>query len=96
MAFFNDLGKKIGSAAQGAAEKAKDLAEIARLNSEVSSQEKLIAQAYIEIGKKYFEAEKDNPDSPIAEQCGRITGSMLAIEELKVKIAAVKANPAEE
>lgn len=92
MAFFNDLGKKIGSAAQGAAEKAKDLAEIAKLSSEIGTQEKNITQAYIEIGKKYFEVEKDNPDSLIAEECNKIVSATAAIEELRDKIAAIKAN----
>ncbi len=64
MAFFNDLGKKIGTAAQGAAEKAKELAEIAKLNSEISSLEKSITLSYTEIGKTYFESQKNDPQSP--------------------------------
>ena len=42
MAFFNDIGKKIGSAAGATAAKAKDLAETTKLNSQVSDQEKQI------------------------------------------------------
>ena len=90
MTFINKLGKKIGNVAGNAADKAKDLAEITKLNASISSEEKQINQYYLEIGKIMFEHEKDNPNSPVAEQIGKILASQQTIAEIKAKIAEIK------
>jgi len=90
MAFFNDIGKKIGSAAGATAAKAKDLAETTKLNSQVSDQEKQIEKLYTEIGKKVFELDKENPESPVSELCGKVIAAQLIIAGLKQKIDDIK------
>ncbi|MDO4540179.1 MAG: zinc ribbon domain-containing protein [Syntrophomonadaceae bacterium] len=101
MAFFNDLGKKIGNAAATAAEKtkeaaataadkAKDTVEITKLNNAISAEEKNIAQFYSEIGKIFYDLEKNNPASPAAEQCTAISDAVDRIQEMKDKIVAIK------
>lgn len=90
MAFFNDLGKKIGSAAGATAAKAKDLAETTKLNSQISDQEKQIEKFYTEIGREIFPLHKENPESPVNEQCTKITAALLTIAELKQKIEEIK------
>jgi len=92
MTFINKLGKKIGNVAGNAADKAKDLAEITKLNASISSEEKQINQYYLEIGKVMFEHEKDNPNSPIAEQIRKVLASQQTITEIKAKIAEIKAD----
>jgi uncharacterized small protein (DUF1192 family) len=95
MAFFNDLGKKIGTAAGAAADKAKEVAEVTKLNSRISSEEKQIEKLYTEIGKAIFELQKDDSASPVAELCTKITTLQKNIEELKQQIEDVK-NPKEQ
>jgi len=90
MAFFNDIGKKIGSAAGATAAKAKDLAETTKLNSQVSDQEKQIEKLYTEIGKKVFELDRDNLESPVSELCGKVIAGQLTIAGLKQKIDDIK------
>ena len=90
MAFFDKIGKKIGDVAGTAADKAKDLAETTKLNAAISSEEKQIDQYYLEIGKVMYEREKDNPDSPVAEQIKKILTSQQSIAEFKNKIAEIK------
>jgi len=90
MAFFNDIGKKIGSAAGATAAKAKDLAEVTKLNSQISDQEKQIDKLYLEIGKQIFELEKENPESPVNELCGKIIAAQKTIAEIKQKIEEIK------
>ena len=90
MAFFDKIGKKIGDATESAVDKAKDLAEVTKLNSAVSSEEKQIKQYYLEIGKIFFELDKENPDSPAAELCSKILVSQQRIEELKQRIQDIK------
>lgn len=90
MTFLKNLGEKIGSAAGSAAAKAKEMAEIAKLNSAIGTEEKHINQAYLEIGKLVFELDKDNPESPVAEHCNKILAAQQSIAELRQKIAALK------
>jgi Na+/phosphate symporter len=90
MAFLNKIGKAIGDAAGTATEKAKDFAETTKLNNAISGEEKQINQYFLEIGKYVFEQERNNPESPVAEACGKIIASLRNIEELKRKIAEIK------
>lgn len=90
MAFFNKIGKKIGDVAGSAADKAKDLAETTKLNNAISSEEKQINQYYLEIGKTIFELEKNNSDSPVAEQIKKILTSQHTIAEIRNRIAEIK------
>ncbi len=91
MAFFNDLKSKVSTAASGAADKAKELAEIAKLKGEIDTQEGEMNAAFLEIGKRMYETEKDNSESAVADLCGKITAASAAIAELKEKIEALRA-----
>ncbi|HWP80490.1 MAG TPA: zinc ribbon domain-containing protein [Candidatus Acidoferrum sp.] len=90
MSLFNELGKKLGGAAEVAADKAKDLAEITKLTYEISAAEKRIEDDYAEIGKIVFPLEKDNPDSPVAALCQKIVLTMQAVDSLNARIAQIK------
>ena len=90
MAFLNNLGKKIGSAAEATASKAKEVAEVKRLNFKINDEEKQIARLYSEIGKRIFEQDKGNPQSPVADLCDKILASQANIEQLKVMIEEMK------
>ena len=90
MAFFENLGKKIGSVAETAADKANEFAEVTKLNNSISSEQKQIDGLFIEIGKLIFEREKDDPDSPIAELCRKILINQNNIAEFQSKIDQIK------
>ena len=90
MSFLNDLGKKIGGVAEVAADKAKDLAEITKLNCEITATQKQIDNGYMEIGKRVFLQEKDNPESPVAELCRNIIAAQQTIADIEAKIQLVK------
>lgn len=91
MAFLDNLSKKIGDVAEAATDKAKELAELTKLNSGISSEQRQIDALYMEIGKIMFVKEKTNPDSDVAEQCGKIIESEKTIAELTAKISSIKA-----
>ena len=61
MEFFDDLSAKLSQASQSAVQKTKDMAEVMRLNGQISERERKIEQSYREIGKLYYEnfADKD-------------------------------------
>lgn len=90
MAFFENLGKKISDVAESTADKAKDLAETAKLNLLVSAEEKKINQYFNEIGQLIFEQDKDNPDSPASGLIKKIVESEKIILDVKQKIALIK------
>ncbi len=91
MAFFNELGKRLGGVAEAAADKAKTLAEIAKLNSDISAEERQIESLYLEIGELVFASEKDNTNSPVVEQCQEILICQKNIAALSARIEQVKA-----
>ena len=51
MAFFNEISKKLTSTGQEAVQKAKDVAEITKVNSQIAEIEKKIEEIKLEIGK---------------------------------------------
>jgi len=80
MAFFDDVGKKIAQTSQGAAQKAKSMAETVKLNGQISDEEKRINNAFAQIGKTYYENCGDEPDQLFAQL-------IAGINDAKAKIA---------
>lgn len=74
--FLNTLGTVAGKTrgyAEKAADKAKDVARIAKLNMELSAEKDTIEKAYLEIGKLYYETRKNSPDGFFVQLCDEIT-----------------------
>lgn len=90
MSFFEDLSKKIAATTQSATQKAKDTADIVKLNSQVNDLNKTIANGYAELGKQYFENNKDNVPEEFAEIFNSINESTAKIAELKDQIKTIK------
>jgi len=75
-AFLNTLGTVAGKTrdfVEKAGDKAKDVARIAKLNMELSSEKDTIEKAYLEIGKLYYETRKNAPDGFFVQLCDEIT-----------------------
>ena len=96
MAFLDHIGKKISAAAGTAADKAKDLGEIAKLKAEILGVQSDINNAFSELGRKVYEQGKCNPESDYAQECARITGMYEQIESLRARIALVKSDGTQE
>lgn len=90
MAFFEDLGKKISQTSQDAVQKAKDTAEILKLNGMISDEEKKIKAKYIEIGKKYFETYAEACNTCFADMINEIKASQSNIDVYKEQIKQLK------
>lgn len=90
MAFFNDLGKKLTGVAGDAAEKAKDVAEFAKVKTEIASENKKVQQGYTELGKLYYEQVKDVEDGPAVVLCNSIKEAQDTIALMEAKIAVKK------
>jgi len=67
MSFFEGIGKKLAQSGQEAAQKAKNTAEVIKLNSMISDEEKRINHLHVQIGKLYYELYGENPGEEFAQ-----------------------------
>lgn len=86
MSFFD----KLTNAGKDMAKKTKELADITKLNMQISSEEDNIKNKYKEIGKLYYELYSSNPDEKFLEFCTAITESMGKISDLRNQINEIK------
>ena len=75
MDIIEKIGDTITEKGKVAADKAKELAAIANLKSQISTCEEVMKKNYLEIGKIYFEQYSDMPEPPFEKQCEAIKNS---------------------
>ncbi len=90
MAFLDNIGKKISLAGEGALNKGKAFADVARLNSTVSEEEKKINNSYYQIGKLYIALHPQDYESDFAALVNSIISSQDRIKALKQQIQEIK------
>jgi DNA-directed RNA polymerase subunit RPC12/RpoP len=92
MAFLENLGKKVGEAAQAAAKKSGELVEVTKLNVNINSEEDKVQKLYAQIGKIIYEQYRASgvAQDDIKEACEEITVHEQNIKSLKEKISEVK------
>ena len=92
MSFFDNLGKKVGEAAQVAAKKSSDLVEITKLNMAIGAEEDKIEKAYAKIGKEIFAKFTSNyeVDPDVVAFCEEIKTYQDTISNLKEKLMDLK------
>jgi len=90
MDFFEKLGDTITTKGKEVSGKAKDLAEIANLKSQINTCEDVIKKNYVEIGKLYYEKHGHEPEAEYDEFCRAISNAKTGIEDLEQRIKTVK------
>jgi len=90
MDFLEKIGDTISAKGKEAADKAKEVAEIAGLKSQIATCEEVIKKNYTQIGKIYFEQYGDMPEAPFEKQCKAIRDARHGVEELQRKIEEIK------
>lgn len=101
MAFFdnlNELREKASEAAQAAARKTKKLAEIAKANVSIYSEEDKIKKAEAELGKLYYRDYAVGEEMDAAEYlpwCQKIDEAKQTIADLRDYIEELKAEQVE-
>lgn len=94
MAFFEDLTKKAKSVASVAADKAKDAAELTKINVAIAGEQREIDKTYRTIGEWFVnEYEGEIPDG-VRELVDAVTASKAKIAELEAAKEATKESPA--
>ncbi len=90
MDFFEKLGDTITTKGKEVSGKAKDLAEIANLKSQINTCEDVIKKNYMEIGKRYYEKHEQEPEEEYDEFFRAISNAKTGMEELEEKIRRIK------
>lgn len=101
MALFDNIDtirEKAAEAAQSAARKTKKLAEIAKSNVSIYSEEDKIKKAYVELGKLYYRdyvVGEDLDDAEYLPWCQQIDEAKQTIADLRDYIDDLKAEHVE-
>lgn len=90
MAFFDDFGKKISQAGQTTLQKTREMADIAKLNMQISDEEKKINNTYLEIGKLYMQLHAADSEEAFQGMVQSITDSENKIKEYQTQIQDIK------
>ena len=96
MAFFNDLGKKVKDAAAVAGDKAKDAAELAKINVAIAGEQRNIDKNYRAIGEWYINEYEGEIPEAIREIVEAVAASKAKIAELEASKPVKEEAPVEE
>lgn len=88
MSFFDDLEKKINKAGQVVVDKANSIADSSKLNYQISSEEKALADLYRQLGSAYYARREQLPDEQIDSLCDSIGRKVAQIASLREQEAA--------
>lgn len=89
MDFFDKLGETIVTAGKDVTQKAKDISGVAKLRLDIRSKEEFVEKQYAFIGKKYYEAHKDDDVLDFAE-CSVIEEALQSIETMKAQLLELR------
>lgn len=90
MAFFDEIGKKLSQTGQAAVQKTKQMADVAKLNSDISDEEKKVTNIYYQIGQLYVSLHNDNPEPDFEVLIEQLNESQIQIKNLKQQIQDIK------
>lgn len=90
MDVFEKLGDTISARGKEAVDKAKEIAEIANLKSQIATCEEVVKKNYMEIGKLYYELYGDMAEEDFAKQCRAIKNAKRGAKELQQKVDELK------
>ena len=87
---FKLFTDKVSEKGAEAVQKAKDMAEISSLNSQIKNEKDAIKLAYQTIGETIFEEQKDIEGGRFDEQVQAVKRKLAKIAELEKSITAIK------
>ena len=88
--FVTKVGETISAKGKEVTDKAKELAEIANLRSQINTCEEVVKKNYMEIGRRYYEQHGSEPDELYEEQCRAVKNAQTGIADLEEKIKELK------
>ncbi len=90
MDFFNKLAETITDTSKVVAQKAKDVAEVTKLNNQISIEENRINAAYLSIGKRFYEENAGEVMEAYIQDFSVINESKAKIQDLKAQLIQLR------
>lgn len=90
MDFFNKLGDTLSNKGQDVTKKAKEIAEITRLNAQIASCQNHMKQVYVQLGETYFNNNRDNRDTIYEDMMAMLRADADQIEACQKEIVSAK------
>ena len=90
MSFFDNLGQKLNDVGQTTIKKTKDLADTAKMNLEISEEERKISNAHEQIGKWYADKYRMQADPEIQNWMDAIFASEAKIKACRDNLGQIK------
>lgn len=90
MDFFNKLAETITDTSKVVTQKAKDVAEVAKLNNQISIEENRINAAYLSIGKRFYEENAGEVMEAYIQDFSVINESKAKIQDLKTQLIQLR------
>lgn len=90
MDFFNKVEETITTKGQMVVDKAKEMAEIASLKSQIGTCEEVLKKNYAEIGRIYYDNFGNSPEELFVKQCRAIRNAQAGVKDLEQKIKEIK------
>ncbi len=90
MAFFDDIGKAFTNAGQGAFQKTKEMADIAKFSSMLTEEEKKLNNVYFQLGKAYVQAHPEDYEEAFSVYIQSCNDIKKNIEDIKARIQQLK------
>lgn len=90
MAFLGKIKETVTDTSKMVAQKAKDMAEVTKLNGQISTEEAKIKEAYLAIGKRYFEENMGEVSDAYINDFTIINEAKARISELQEQIKTIK------
>lgn len=89
MDIFEKIGDTMVTVGKDVTQKAKDLSGVAKLKIDIKSKEDFVEKQYALIGRKYYEAHKDDDVLDYGE-VSVIEEALQSIEEMKAQLLELK------
>lgn len=90
MELFDKLGDTIVSVSKDATQKAKDISELARIRMDIRAKQDYLNKLFLEIGKLYYDAHKDDEEKEFKEEMLLIKDAQEVLEDLKQQLGQIK------
>lgn len=90
MSFIDEIGRKISQTGQEAVKQTKMMANVTKYKANISALESKVRDAFIFIGKQYFEEHQNDPQAEQIDKMNEIAAYLKEIEEWKFKIQQEK------
>ena len=90
MGFFDGIGRKISQTGQNIVNKANEVADVSKYNSQIADEEKNIKGYINQLGQAYYERYGQTPHEGMEPLCNAINASRDRIAEIKKQILSTK------